>query len=152
GWSYLIDRLVADGLDRERVTLTFEDPRMPPFDGLEFGLAPHEPSSLYRGFLRPSSIAAARRCYAEHGDVFAAAERGSGAQGNIVAAIPYVETGCGRNPGSSTILYRLARLAMANEPLNLQNNIDRQGGPTECDAALQERVRARAHYLEDTFY
>jgi membrane-bound lytic murein transglycosylase B len=68
-----------------------------------------------------------------------------------VAAILYVETGCGRNTGSSPVLYRLARLAMANEPANLRANLARLTGDWP-DPALERRVEARAHYLEDTFY
>ena len=152
GWSYLVDKLVADGLDRSRVTLVFDDPHLPPFDGLEFSAAPRESHALYRGFQRPASIAAARRCRAAHADVLEAAEHGSGVPANVVAAILYVETACGRNTGSSMILHRLARLAMANEPANLGDNLERQGGAGECDTSLEERLRARARYLEDTFY
>ena len=152
GWRYLIDKLVADGLDEQRVTLVFDDPRLPPFDGLEFSLAPRESHALYRGFQHASTIAAARRCRNAHAEVLAAAERASGVPASVVAAILYVETGCGQNTGSSMILHRLARLAMANEPANLHQNLDRLGGAGECDSALEERMRARARYLEDTFY
>src|SRR4029077_17474596 len=88
------------------------------------------------------------RCRAAHPDVFEAAEQASGVQASVVAAILYVETGCGWNTGSSPIFYRLARLAMANEPANLRENLSRLGGTGECDATLAERARARARYLE----
>ena len=152
GWAYMIDRLVADGLDRERVTRVFADPRMEPFDGLDFGLDPREPHSLYRGFLRASSVSAARRCRSEHAAALEAAEATTGVSADLVTAILYVETGCGRNTGSSRILYRLARLAMANEPVNLRANIARLAGDLTPDADIEQRVRARAQYLEDTFY
>ncbi len=152
GWAYLIDKLVADGIDRKRVTLVFDDPRMPPFDGLSFSLAPRESHALYRNFQRPASIAAARRCRTEHAAVFDAAERASGVSASVVAAILYVETGCGRNTGSSMVLHRLARLAMANEPDNLRDNVDRLSGEGDAEPAVEEQVRARARYLEDTFY
>ena len=71
----------------------------------------------------------------------------------MVAAILHVETGCGRNTGRSVVLYRLARLAMANEPANVERNVARiareNGG---MDDALERQVRVRARYLEDTFY
>jgi membrane-bound lytic murein transglycosylase B len=151
GWEYLVDRLTADGLPRERVVAVFSDPRMAAFDGLSFGLDTREPHSLYRGFRRASSIAAARRCRAEHAGVFERAERTHGVPASVVAAILYVETGCGRNTGSSPVLYRLARLAMANEPANRQANLIRLTG-SWADPALERRVEARARYLEDTFY
>ena len=149
GWGYLVDKLIADGVEPARVVAAFEDPRMEPFDGLEFGLAPHEPRSLYLGFLRAPSIAAARRCRATHADVIAGAAGTYGVSANVVAAILHVETGCGQRTGSSMILYRLARLAMANEPANLRANVDRLA---EGDPVIEERVRARGRYLEETFY
>ncbi|HTC23214.1 MAG TPA: lytic murein transglycosylase [Gemmatimonadales bacterium] len=148
-WSYLIDRLVADGIDRERATHLFADPRVPPFTGLEFSLGTHEPRALYRPLLRPRSIAAARRCRAEHAASFEAAQRATGVPASVIAAILHIETGCGAYTGSNPVVYRLARLAMADEPANLQANIDRLAG---SDPELVPRVRARARNLTDTFY
>jgi peptidoglycan lytic transglycosylase B len=67
----------------------------------------------------------------------------------VIAAILYVETGCGGHTGSSPIVYRLARLAMADEPANLRANVDRVAG---MDPELARQVRVRASYLADTFY
>ena len=152
GWQYLVDRLAADGVDRERALAAFRDPRMPVFTGLDFGLEPREPRSLYRRFLGAPSIAAARRCREENAAAFETAQRTHGVPASVVAAILYVETGCGRNTGSSNVLHALARLAMANEPANLEANIDRLAGRHDPDPALVARVKVRAQYLEDTFY
>lgn len=152
GWGYLVDRLAADGVDRERALSAFRDLRMPPFTGLSFGLVAREPRSLYRRFLGTASLAAARRCHAEHAAVLEAAERAHGVPASLVAAVLHVETGCGRNTGSNGILHALARLAMANEPANARANIVRLAGRRAPDPALVERVLARAQYLEDTFY
>jgi len=149
GWSYLVDKLIADGVEPARVVAAFEDPRMEPFDGLEFGLAPREPRSLYVGFLRAPSVTAARRCRATHAAALFAAAEAYGVPANVLAAILHIETGCGQRTGSSLILYRLARLAMANEPANLRANMVRLA---EDDPAIEERVRARGRYLEETFY
>ncbi len=148
-WSYLVDRLVADGVDPGRATRLFSDPRVPPFTGLEFSLGAREPRALYRPLLRAKSIAAARRCRAEHAASFEAAQRATGVPANVIAAILHVETACGGHTGSSPIVYRLARLAMADEPGNLQANLDRLAGD---DPVIAARVRARARYLADTFY
>jgi peptidoglycan lytic transglycosylase B len=148
-WSYLVDRLAADGIERERATGLFTDPRVPPFTGLEFSLGAHEPRALYRPLLKPRSLAAARRCRARYAASFEAAQRTSGIPASVIAAILHVETGCGGNTGSTPIVYRLARLAMADEPENLQANIDRVAGD---DPLLARRVRERARYLADTFY
>src|SRR5438477_11323249 len=148
-WSYLIDKLARDGVDRERVTQLFADPRLPPFDGLEFSLGTREPRALYRPLLRARSLAAARRCRVTHAASFAAAQRATGIPASVIAAILYVETACGGHTGSSPIVYRLARLAMADEPANLRANVDRVAG---ADSELARRVRVRARYLADTFY
>ena len=148
GWGYLVDRLVHDGVPADRVRRVVDDPRMPPFAGLHFSAnPPREPASMYRRYLKPATVAAAQRCRASHADVFEAAERAHGVPASLVAAILYVESGCGHNAGSSPILPRLARLAMANAPANLADVLECQG--PDADA---ERIRARARYLEDTFY
>ena len=153
GWGYLTRRLVADGVPPDRVATVFADPRMPPFTGLEFSPSPRESSARYRHFLSQDSVAAARRCRDENAAALDAAERARGVPASVVAAILHVETGCGRNTGRSVVLYRLARLAMANEPANVDQNVARvareNGG---MDEALERQVRARARYLEDTFY
>ena len=150
GWGWLVDRLAADGVDRAQVERAFDDPRIDPFDGLDFGLAPHESRGLYRSFLRPGGIAAARSCrmrYARELDAAAAAER---VPASVIAAIISVESGCGQHTGGYVILERLARLAMANEPANLDRNLARLA--PSGDGPVAARVRARARYLDDTFY
>ncbi|HVN83651.1 MAG TPA: lytic murein transglycosylase [Candidatus Binatia bacterium] len=154
GWGYLIDRLVEDGLPRERVVAAFEDPRVEPFVGLQFSATPpREPRSRYRRLLRPASINAARRCRARYAPAFDGAERQYGVPANVLAAILSIESGCGRNTGSQLVLHRLARLAMANEPANLDDNIARLAGDSpHRDRTIEAKVRARARYLEATFY
>jgi len=154
GWEYLIDKLIADGVEYGRVVAAFRDRRVRPFDGLEFSVnPPHEPRGMYRRFTRPASVAAARRCRARYAAAFESAERAYGVPASVLASILYVETGCGQNTGSQVILYRLARLAMANEPENLQRNLERVADEHgRLDPATALRVRARAQYLENTFY
>jgi membrane-bound lytic murein transglycosylase B len=146
GWGYLVDKLIHDGVPAERVRRVFDDPRMPPFTELYFSITPHESSAMYRRFLQPASVSAACRCRTRHAEAFEAAAREQGVPANLVAAIIYVESGCGQNTGRQTILPRLARLAMANAPDNLALNAARQ------DSEDTAKVRARAQYLEDTFY
>ena len=149
GWSFMVEKLASDGVSRARAAQAFADPRMPPFDGLLFGLNPREPHSMYRGFLRASSMAAAERCALLHADDLRDAERLHGVDAAVIAAIMHVETHCGRNTGRDMVLYRLARLAMANEPRNVARNLARY---PDVDDELAERVRARARYLEGIFY
>jgi membrane-bound lytic murein transglycosylase B len=153
GWGWMIDRLAADGIPRERAARAFADPRMPAFDGLTFGLYPREPASMYRHFLRPDGIARAQRCAASHAVSLAEAERVHGVDAAVIGAILYVESACGRNTGRSLVLHRLARLAMANEPRNVARNLARNTPPSGAiDPAVAERVRERARYLEGIFY
>jgi len=153
GWGYLIDKLTKDGVPRDRALRTFQDPRVEPFDGLAFGLNPHESHFLYRNFLRPASVSRAKQCRAEYAAAFEKAAQKEQVPASVVAAILHVETGCGRNTGSSVILWRLARLAMANEPANLEMNLERNATVKGVRSVeLEQRTRERAKYLEDLFY
>jgi len=153
GWGWMVDQLAADGIARERAARAFADARMPAFDGLTFGLSPREPYSMYGHFLRADSVGRAQRCAEAHALGLADAERVHGVDAAVVAAILHVESACGRNTGRSMVLYRLARLAMANEPRNVARNLTRNTPPSGAiDPAVAERVRARARYLEGIFY
>jgi membrane-bound lytic murein transglycosylase B len=150
GWGYLKAKLIADGVPRDRVDRAFGDPRMAPFDGLYFSpYSPRESHTMYRNFLRDDVVAQARQCREENARAFESAERRFAVPGSLCAAILTVETHCGRNTGRSMILYRLARLAMANDPDNVERNLERWSAG---DPEIEHRLRARARYLEDTFY
>ena len=152
GWDYIVEKLVADGVDRRQVRRVFTDPRVEPFSGLQFNLYPREPHSLYQGFTRPASVALAHRCKAAHEAALQAAEERYGVPASVVASIIHVESGCGRNTGSEVILFRLARLAMANEPQNLRENMTRHLAGSDDPDGIETRTRERGRYLEDTFY
>jgi membrane-bound lytic murein transglycosylase B len=151
GWGYLLDRLAADGVPRARAAEALGDPRVPPFDGLSFSLVPREARGPYRQLQNAASVRAARECRARHAEAFAAAEQREGVPASLVAAIIHVESACGRTTGASLVLYRLARLAMANEPLNLARNLRRHLSETS-DPQVADVVQRRGRYLEDTFY
>ena len=154
GWEYLIDKLAADGVSRERAFETFHDPRVRPFTGLEFSInAPREPRSRYRRLLRPATITAARRCRARYAAAFEDAERAHGVPASLLAAVLFVESTCGHNTGSYVVLTRLARLAMANAPDNVARNLARFSDDDGTARGLIEaQVRHRARELERTFY
>jgi membrane-bound lytic murein transglycosylase B len=151
GWGYLLDRLIADGVPRARVAAVFADPRVPAFDGLPFNLVPREARGPYRRLQSAASVREARACRARHAEAFAAAERRERVPASVIAAIIHVESGCGRMTGSNVVLHRLARLAMANEPGNLDANMRRHTADSS-DPTVPDVVRRRARYLEDTFY
>jgi membrane-bound lytic murein transglycosylase B len=155
GWGYLIDKLAADGVDRGRVVAVFRDGRMPEFEGLDFGIVRGgEPRSMYGGFLKSASVTQAQRCRALYDAEFRAAEDRFDVPASVVAALLHVETHCGRNTGNALVFARLARLAMANDPANLQRNLARhcKGIPPALRGDVERRVHVRAHELESVFY
>jgi peptidoglycan lytic transglycosylase B len=152
GWSWIAAKLVADGVELERVERSFADPRIPAFDGLFFAVEPAEPRAMYRAVLARRSVAQARACASEYARAFLSAERSSGVPAEVLAAILHVETRCGRSTGESVVLFGLARLAMANEPANVAANIARRAVAGRVDPDLAARVRARAAKLEEMFY
>ena len=154
GWEYLIDKLAADGVSRERAFETFHDPRVRPFTSLEFSInAPREPRSRYRRLLRPVTITAARRCRARYAAAFEDAERAHGVPASLLAAVLFVESTCGHNTGSYVVFTRLARLAMANAPDNVARNLARfSDDDGTVRAPIEAQLRDRARELERTFY
>lgn len=153
GWGYLVEKLASDGVPREVALGTVQDSRFEEFDGLYFRPNPRESKAMYRNFLKPASVARARSCRAEHASAFERAAERERVPAGVLAAILHVETGCGANTGDEVVLYRLARLAMANEPANLDANIRRNAGVNgRIDPDLERRTRERGKYLEDLFY
>lgn len=154
GWGHLIQKLIADGIERSYVERVFQDRRMRPFGQLSFKLDPVESKTLYRSLLRPRSVRDARRCRARYDRWFRQAENRLGVPAGVVSAILHVETRCGGYTGNFVVLHRLARLAMANEPGNVLFNLREhsKGAPAAEIPEIERRVRERARYLEDTFY
>jgi membrane-bound lytic murein transglycosylase B len=154
GWGFLVDKLVADGVPRNRVLAVFRDERVDAFDGLQFSLQPRESHALYRPLRTSTTAARARRCLDRYASYFEAAERTYGVPASVVASIIQVESGCGANTGRSRILPALARLAMANEPRNVERNIARLSilHVDRAPASVSSFTRWRAQHLEDVFY
>lgn len=154
GWSYLMDKLQTDGIARSSVERVFRDPRIRRHTHLDYGLYPRESARIYRGFRTRSSVAGARRCRVRYAPEFERAQKRFGVPASILSAIFHVETRCGANKGKDVALYRLARLAMANEPGNVERNIRRhtRGKPAAEHAKIIARTRERGQYLEDIFY
>jgi membrane-bound lytic murein transglycosylase B len=154
GWGYLVDKLAADGVPRAQAERVFTDPRVPAFDGLQFSLRPGESQALYRGLLSRRSVSEAYDCFAAHRATLRRVEQDTGVPAGVVAAILHVESRCGRYTGNQTVLWRLARLAMAAEPQNLRRSVARhsllQGPRATLDVARTALERAR--YLESIFY
>jgi membrane-bound lytic murein transglycosylase B len=109
---------------------------------------------MYRDFRTARAIESARSCRVEHDWAFRSSERLRDVPASVLTAILYVETRCGAVTGKHMVLYRLARLAMANEPDNLWRNIVRhtRGASASEAETIEARVRARGRKIEATFY
>lgn len=152
GWQYLADKLVADGTERARVERVYR--RVPRFTRVGFSIAPVESRARYRKLLTGRSVAAARRCRQRHQRWFRTAEARFGVPASVLSALLHVESSCGDYTGKSVVLYRLSRLAMANEPANVRYNIGRwaRGVSGAQRVDIERQVRERGAYLEATFY
>lgn len=154
GWGFLVEKLVQDGVPRDRALRVFRDDRVDEFDGLYFSLEPRESHSLYRNLKTRETAARAQRCIDAHREHFDAAERRYGVPRHLVASIIQVESGCGRNTGRSRIVPALARLSMAAEPENLERNIERHTLLNRARGPMNVSSFAhwRAVHLENMFY
>ena len=151
GWGYLVDRLVADGVPRARAAAAFADPRIPRSTVFRF-------NSRRGRAARATASSRARRASAPRACAAPATRKPSTpprrARACPRASSPRSSTSrarAARATGRQTVLHRLARLAMANEPANLADNVRRHAGEP-ADPLIAEQVRARAAYLESTFY
>lgn len=154
GWGPLITKLDADGIPRATARRVLLDRRVPAFNGLDFSLEPRESASPYRRLLGQSSVDRARACRRRYDGPMTRAEREYGVEASLIAAILHVETQCGGYTGNHRVLYRLARLAMANEPANVARNVRRHlaSDGTRPRDEIDRLTRTRAQYLEDLFY
>jgi len=154
-WKHLTDQLIADGIPAASVRKAYRDRRVGSFDGVEYALVVKESKRSYRDFTGRKSLAAARRCRKRYAREFETFGREHGVDPDIIAAILYVETRCGAYTGNRVALRQLSRLAMANEPTNVDRNIRRlkRKEADEFPPAEIERIaRERASYLHTTFY
>lgn len=154
-WKHLTDQLLADGIPATQIRKAFRDHRVGRFDGVEYALVVKESKRSYRDFTGRKSLAAARRCRKRYAGDFEKFGREHGVDPDVVAAILYVETRCGAYTGNRVALRQLSRLAMANEPANVERNIRRlqKKEAGEFPPAEIERIaRERAEYLHTTFY
>lgn len=150
GWDYLATLLLQDGEPQAEVFSVLTDRRLPKFSPVTFRLAPRESSNIYRGFLSDKKIETARAFLRRFASTFQDVEHTFGVSRCVIASILLIETGYGANTGRDRVFYRLARVASVRDPDNLLYNIEIL---TKEDGTVQSvDVRARAEYLEKTFY
>lgn len=150
GWGYLVERLRRDGVAETTLQAIYADPRMPFLGHVPFAVAPRESKRIYAPLKRPEKIALARDFLATFASTFDEVENHFKVHRSVIAAILLVETHFGQNTGRHLVINRLSRVAAVGEPTNLLLNHRRL---LKKDRAVTlDQVKARAEYLEQTFY
>jgi len=148
-WDYLFSRLASYGVDPEYLSELFSDKRMGKRRPLYFKLKPRESGYFYRRHNTRRRRRNALRFYAEHQDSFREASARFGVPEEIILAIMQIETQCGSNTGRNRVFYRLARLAAAATPENVETNYKKTRRRNR--SVTRAQVQKRAQWLEDTF-
>ena len=150
GWSYLAGKLKKDGINDGLVEKVYLSQSMPSFNQVPFSLKPAETHGMYRHFTNERYLKVARDTFKQHQALFQQAGKTYNVDGAVIAAILYIETKFGRHTGNEIVINRLSRLANIAEPENVKWNYNRL--KKEDPKVTLQSVRARAKYLEDTFY
>lgn len=149
GWDHLYDLLIESGANGRTLQKLFSDPRMPARGTLLFSLEPKESKVLYRKHNTAANRKHALAFYAENRSAFIAAEKKFGVPRSVILALLQVETACGEHTGKERVFHRLARLASAAEPKNVEENFfDKRSFFKNLTVG---RVKARAEILQGLF-
>lgn len=150
GWGYLVAKLRQDGVSENLLRAVYLDHRMPPASFIPFSLRPRETNALYSNFLANSTLQIGRNFLVQNKQAFEAAENAFKVNRHVIAAILLIETHAGRVTGKNLVIERLSRLASIGEPTNLLLNYRKLSA--EDPSVTMQEVKARADYLEETFY
>lgn len=105
-------KLIADGFDRGRIETIFANPAVEFEEGGVSAYFMHNEATLnYKQFLRPWSIALARKYLKAHQYALAAAEKKYGVDKEVITAIILVETKLGTYTGNKSVINTLATLS-----------------------------------------
>jgi len=149
GWDHLYQLLISEGASPTRIQNILSDPRMPRYEPLIFSLAPREKNSLYRKHNTRAARLNAMRFYRENSEHFRGAEQRYGVPKSVVLALLQVETSCGAFTGRDRVFPRLARLAAAAAPQNIDENFTRKRRALKL--LKIDDVRRRADTLQGLF-
>lgn len=149
GWNHLFRLLAARGIPPKELQKVFSDKRMPRYQTLSFSIEPREPSNIYRRRNNKKEVKNALQFYKKHSHFFKQAEAKFGVDSSILLALLQIETRCGKFTGKSKVFHRLARLAAAAEPANIDRNFERH--KAEIENLTISPVAGRALWLEETF-
>lgn len=149
GWDHLYEKMVEQGADPLRLKVLFSDPRMPQRKPLYFAVEPNEPKSMYRAHNTARARQQALRFHLQYYDWFQEAEQRFNVPQEVILSIIQIESKCGTFTGRSPVFYRLARLASAAHPENIDNNFRVKYAGSK--GVAREDVKRRAEWLEETF-
>jgi len=149
GWDHFYALAVNEGIDPRYMKKVLRDSRMPKKTPVVFNIKPRESSYNYRKRLKQNEVSNALSFYKKHTEYFKEAEHVYEVPRSIILSILQIETRCGNYTGKSRIFPRLARLASAAEPRNIQKSLS-SNKRRHKDATIED-VRTRAKWLEDLF-
>lgn len=149
GWDHLFELLVDEGAEPAMLARIFSDTRMPERETLYFSLTPREARSLYRKHNSRAAQNNALRFYREHESTFVKAESRYGVPRSMILSLLQIETSCGAVTGNDRVFPRLARLAAASAPDNIEANYAQKKRAMKL--LTIDRVKDRASVLQDLF-
>jgi membrane-bound lytic murein transglycosylase B len=160
-WSPLIDRLVADHFDETAVRNLFSRPEVQ-FDPVPMvtkiktllrtrGVAPAETPNLknravYKGYLKPSVIKAARAYYTENRAILQKIRKKYCIPEEIVVSILMVETNLGRNMGGRRAFNVLASMARCTNLDLVRDHLKGDLAFPNDEAYAERRCREKADW------
>ena len=149
GWEHLFDLLVTRGIAPEYAAKIIRDKRMPAYKPLYYSVDPKESSAPYRRRNNRAERKNALEFYKKHKSTFEEAEKKFGVDQSVLLALLQIETRCGNYTGRSRVFHRLARLAGAAKPENVEKSFQRK---RRKDKSLRfSQFSERALWLEETF-
>lgn len=150
GWERLMQRLEKDGISSQQVRSVYLSQQMPEFRQVLFKLNPQESAHIYAGHTAAGRIERAAGFMKTYEQTFKKAERDTGVDAYLVAAIISVESDCGLNFGRQLVVNRLSRIANIAEEQNLDYVYAKL--KSENSSVTREQVAQRALILEEIFY
>ncbi len=150
GWGRLMKRLEKDGVSPQQLQAVYLSQQMPEFRQVLFKLNPQESPHIYQGQTAPGRIERASAFIKTYEQTFKKAQRETGVDYYLVAAIISVESDCGLNFGKQLVVNRLSRIANIGEEQNLDYVFAKL--KAEDKNVRREQVAERAFVLEQIFY
>lgn len=160
-WAPLIDRLIADKFDEKDIRPLFLHPEAQ-FDpapmviklktliqtkDMKPAIFPNfRNKSVYRGYLRPSVINAARAYYTLHRATLADIRKKYCIPEEVIVSILVIETNLGRNTGTRRSFNVLASMALCDNLDSVRDYLKKELASPVAEAYAQERCREKSDW------